>query len=217
MSIRAFIFDLDGVITDTAEYHYLSWKQLADEEDLPFTKADNDALRGVSRRESLKRLLKGRTIPEEQTQEWMERKNRYFLMHLSCLKEDDYLPGVKSFLEEAQALQIRLGIGSASKNARLVLERLSLTHYFEVIGDGYSVVNLKPAPDLFVWVADKLQVSESETIVFEDAQAGIDAARQAGCRTVSIGHDNIEHADLHLPNGFAGVSVADILNYFGGE
>ena len=213
MRIRAFIFDLDGVITDTAEYHYLSWKQLADEEGIPFTKADNDALRGVSRRESLKRLLKGRAVPEEQVQEWMERKNGYYLQHLSNLKADDCLPGVKPFLEEARAKRIRLGIGSASKNAHLVLERLSLSHYFEAIGDGYSVVNPKPAPDLFVWVAGGLHVTVSEVVVFEDAQVGIDAAKQAGCHTVSISHDNIERADLHLPKGFDGVSVTDVLRH----
>src|SRR5688500_421415 len=145
--IRAFIFDLDGVITDTAEYHFLAWKRLADEEDLPFTREDNEQLRGVSRRESLLRLLKGRVIPEAVLEVWMERKNEYYKTFLDGITPANCLPGVTAFLEAARQQGIKCAIGSASKNAKSVLEKLELIGMFDVIGDGFSVVNQKPAPD----------------------------------------------------------------------
>jgi beta-phosphoglucomutase len=210
MDIRAFIFDLDGVITDTAEFHYLAWKRLADEEGIPFTREDNDQLRGVSRRESLLRLLKGRVIAEDAMQAWMTRKNDYYKAYLTDITPDHCLPGVLPFLQAAQAAGLQLGIGSASKNAQEVIERLGLTTMFGVIGDGYSVVNPKPAPDLFVWVSGALRVNVENAVVFEDAEAGIDAAKAAGCRTVGLGTANVQHADLRF-DGLDQVSVADVL------
>ena len=210
MTISAFIFDLDGVITDTAEYHYLAWKRLADEESLPFTREDNEQLRGVSRRESLLRLLKGRAVPEDTLQAWMQRKNEYYVAYLDDITPADLLPGVARFLDEAQTAGLKLGIGSASRNARTVIDRLKLAHMFEVIGDGHSVVNSKPAPDLFVWVAGALRVPVDQAVVFEDAEAGIDAAKTAGCRTVGIGSANVRHAEIVLP-GLAEISAGDVL------
>lgn len=212
MAIGAFVFDLDGVITDTAEFHYLAWKRLADEENIPFSREDNEALRGVSRRESLNLLLNGRVISEETVQAWMTRKNGYYLEYLNSLTPDAHLPGVTDFLDSAQAVRLKLGIGSASKNARLVLERLELTRYFDVIGDGYSVNNPKPSQDLFVWVAGGLRINVTEIVVFEDAKAGIDAAKQAGCLTVGIGNANVSHADILLPNGLEKARVDSVLN-----
>ncbi|MBC8098940.1 MAG: beta-phosphoglucomutase, partial [Armatimonadetes bacterium] len=178
-ALRAFIFDLDGVITDTAEYHYLAWKRLADEEGYPFTRHDNEQLRGVSRSESLLRLLKGRTLPEATFQEHLDRKNRYYQAYLETITAADCLPGVTRFLEQTQAAGIKIGLGSASRNARPVLDKLGLTAMFGVIGDGYSVVNPKPAPDLFVWVAGGLGVTVDQAVVFEDAEAGVNAALAA--------------------------------------
>jgi beta-phosphoglucomutase len=211
MNIKGFIFDLDGVITDTAEYHFRSWKRLADEEGLIFTREDNEQLRGVSRRESLIRLLKGRPLPEAVMMDWMERKNNYYLAYLQEITPANRLPGVTQFLEEAKAAGLRLGIGSASKNAQSVVEKLGLISTFDVIGDGYSVVNSKPAPDLFIWVAGGLRLNVEDTVVFEDAEAGIDAAISAGCRTIGIGTANVSHADLTMP-GFEGVTVEVLLN-----
>ena len=179
MTICAFIFDLDGVITDTAEYHYRAWKTLADAERIPFAREDNDALRGVSRQESLKRLLNGREISESTAEQWLARKNAHYREYIDRLTPADRLPGVTAFLNAARAAGLKLAIASASKNARHVLERLELTEYFNVIGDGYSVANPKPAPDLFVWVTEALQVRASESVVFEDAAAGIDAAKKS--------------------------------------
>ncbi len=211
MTIRAFIFDLDGVITDTAEYHYRAWKRLADAKNIPFTREDNDALRGVSRRESLERLLNGREISEPAALECLAQKNAYYLAYINRLRPQDRLPGVTAFLHAARRAEVKTAIASASKNARLVLNRLELTTHFDVIGDGNSVAKPKPAPDLFIWVADALQVSTAESVVFEDAEAGIDAAKNAGCLTVGIGGAKVNHADIHLKHGLKNVEPHSIL------
>ncbi len=212
MAIRAFIFDLDGVITDTAEYHYQAWKRLADAEDIPFTSADNDALRGVSRRESLRRLLKDREIPEHEAQQWLARKNASYLEAINRLSPADRLPGVTAFLDKSRGMGLKLAMASASKNARLVLERLELTARFDVIGDGRSVSQLKPAPDLFVRVTEALRDRPYEALVFEDAEAGVDAAKLAGCPTAGIGQAKVSHADIHLPAGLEAAQPDAILN-----
>jgi beta-phosphoglucomutase len=210
VTIRAFIFDLDGVITDTAEFHYLAWKQLADAEHIPFTREDNDQLRGVSRRESLNRMLKGRRIDEVTAQAWMERKNDYYRQFLETLTPEHRLPGVSEFLTEARQMNMVLGIGSASKNARDVLTRLELLEFFNAIGDGYSVVNTKPAPDLFIWVAGRLNISPPEGVVFEDAEAGVKAALSGGFHTVGIGSANVADAEM-VVSGLGAISPGDVL------
>ncbi|MCL4251693.1 MAG: beta-phosphoglucomutase [Anaerolineae bacterium] len=210
-TIRALIFDLDGVITDTAEYHYLAWKRLADEEGIPFTREDNEALRGVSRRGSLDRMLKGRPIDEETAQAWMTRKNHYYVGYLDKITPADLLPGVQQLLDEAKRLGLLVSIGSASKNAKLVLNKLGLGAAFDAIGDGYSVVNTKPAPDLFIWVAGRLDVYPPQAIVIEDAEAGIDAARQGGFLTVGIGASTANCADIHYDD-VASIVLVDVLN-----
>lgn len=210
--IHAFIFDLDGVITDTAEFHFLAWKQLADEEGIAFTREDNEQLRGVSRRESLNRMLKGRPIDEATAQAWMERKNVYYRKFLETITPENALPGVSHFLDEAKDAGIKLGIGSASKNAHDVLARLQLLAIFDAFGDGYSVVNTKPAPDLFVWVAGRLNVPPNEAVVFEDAEAGVDAALAGGFYTVGIGTTNVQKAHL-VTSGLGAITVKQILSH----
>jgi len=208
--IRAFMFDLDGVITDTAEFHYQSWKRLSEEVGIPFTRDDNEMLRGVSRRESLNRILKGRPIDEATAQEWMDRKQGYYLGFLETIKPEDALPGVRDLLNEAQGMGIKLAVASASRNARPVLEKLELISMFDAIGDGYSVVHTKPAPDLFLWTAGRLDVTPLQAIVFEDAEAGIDAALKGGFWTVGLGTADVSRAHVRLPN-LNGVRVADVL------
>lgn len=211
MPIRGFIFDLDGVITDTAEFHYQSWQRLADEEGLPFTRQDNEALRGVSRRESLNRLLKGKVVDEATAQDYMARKNRYYREYLQRMTPADLLPGVETFLKDARAAGIKLAIGSASKNARDALEKLEILPYFDAIGDGYSVVNTKPAPDLFLWTAGRLDVPPDEAVVFEDAEAGIDAALAGAFWTVGVGSSTIQHAHMVVA-GLVEVTVTELLD-----
>ena len=182
-----FIFDLDGVITDTAEYHFRAWKKLADEEGIPFTREDNEALRGVSRRESLRRLLKGRPIDEATAEAWMARKNADYRALLAEITPDDLLPGSRAFLEAARAAGIKVGLASASRNAPDVIASLQIGDLFDVIGDGTSVVRTKPAPDLFVWVAGGFGLPVKACVVFEDAAAGVEAALAARMPSVGIG------------------------------
>lgn len=201
--IKGIIFDLDGVITDTAEFHYLAWKQLCDEEGLKFDKLLNEELKGVSRKKSLDIILKhnSTTISEIEKETYTNRKNEYYLVHLKSLSPQDYLPGIKFFLESLKASKIKIGLGSASKNAICVLEKLEATHFFEVIGDGNSVVNAKPAPDLFLFVAKELGCAPEECIVIEDAAPGIDAAHKAGMKAVGIGEKEVlGEAELVLEN-----------------
>lgn len=182
-----FIFDLDGVITDTAEYHFRAWKKLADEEGIPFNREDNEALRGVSRRESLRRMLKGRPIDEATAEAWMARKNTDYRVLLAEITPDDLLPGARAFLEAARGAGIKVGLASASRNAPDVIASLQIRDLFDVIGDGSSVVRTKPAPDLFVWVAGGFGLSVSACVVFEDAEAGVEAALAAKMACVGIG------------------------------
>lgn len=213
-SIKAFIFDLDGVITDTAEFHYLAWKRLAEEEGINFTREDNEQLRGVSRRESLNRMLKGRPIDDVTANLWMERKNEYYKEFLHQITPDHALPGVPQFLTAARNAGILIGLGSASKNARDVLERLELRNAFDAVGDGYSVVNSKPAPDLFIWVAGRLNVTPQQAVVFEDAEAGVEAALTGGFWTVGIGSANVQKAHL-LTDGIGSLNVETVISRMG--
>ena len=147
MEIRGFVFDLDGVITDTAEYHFRAWKRLADEEGISFTREDNEHLRGLARRDSLIQLLRGRPYPEKVLQEMMERKNRYYLELIRNITPDDLLPGAQDLLDEVCGAGFKSALGSASKNAREVVDRLGIGHSFDAISDGYSVERQKPAPE----------------------------------------------------------------------
>lgn len=209
--IQAFIFDLDGVLTDTAEYHYLAWKRLADEEGLPFTRDDNETLRGVSRRDSLMLILKDRVYPEEEIQAMMVRKNSYYLDFIKGISPRDLLPGAKELLEEIQVAGLKSAIGSASQNASEVIDRLRLRLLLNAISDGYSVEQPKPAPDLFLHTASQLGIPPAECVVVEDAAAGIVAAKAGGFRTVGIGpRQRVGKADVVLPS-LTDVHLDDLL------
>jgi beta-phosphoglucomutase len=148
--IAAFIFDLDGVITDTSEFHYQAWQRLADEEGIRFSLEDNEKLRGVSRFESLQILLNGRIISEETAQAWMERKNSYYIELVHSLTPQDVFPGVHNLLNELKIAGIRTAIASSSKNTGLVLDWLVLKPYFQVVVDGLMVSKSKLATNLFL-------------------------------------------------------------------
>jgi len=212
--IKAFIFDLDGVITDTAEYHYRGWKRLAEEEGLAFTREDNEHLRGVARRESLMLILKDRVYPEEQIREMMERKNNYYLAFIKEISPRDLLPGAKELLAEIRAAGLKNALGSASKNAAEVIERLGIRDLFDAVSDGFSVERQKPAPDLFLHAAAQLGLRAPECVVVEDAAAGIEAAIVGGFRSVGLGPaERVGRADIILPN-LAGVRLTALLNAF---
>lgn len=207
--IRAFILDLDGVLTDTAEYHFRAWKRLADEEGVPFGRQANEQLRGVSRRRSLELLLGHRVADysEEQMQEMMDRKNGYYQSLLETITRDDLLPGARQLIDALQRRGLSIAIGSASKNTRIVLEKLHITDVFDGISDGHSVTRAKPAPDVFVYAAGQLGVPTASCAVVEDAESGVQAALTGGMIAVGIGpeervgaahfrYDTTAHVDL---------------------
>lgn len=211
MPIRAFIFDLDGVLTDTAEYHYRAWKRLADEEGWPFTRQDNEALRGIPRRESLLMILKGQTLPEERILELTERKNRYYLEYIREVSPADLLPGAREFLQALRAAGLKTALGSASKNAPQVVQQLGIAELLDVIADGSSVARQKPAPDLFLYAAEQLGAPPAECVVVEDAAAGIVAARAGGFRSIGLGPvERVGAADVVLPS-LEGVRLEQLL------
>ncbi|GHO73177.1 beta-phosphoglucomutase [Ktedonobacter sp. SOSP1-85] len=198
---QAIIFDLDGVLTDTSEYHYQAWKHLADDEGIPLTHEENDEhLRGVGRRESLMYIIRGHQYSEDQIQEMMERKNRYYHALIERMTPKEVVPGGVALLEEIKSAGIKVAIASASKNCRLVLDRLQLTSYFDGIADGNCVVNGKPAPDIFVYAAGLVNVFTPNCIGVEDADAGIQAIKAAGMKAVAIGPASRFHGpDKVLP------------------
>lgn len=201
MTIKGFIFDLDGVLTDTAEFHFRGWKRLADEEGLPFTREDNEALRGVPRRESLLLILRGKTVSEEKLQEMMERKNNYYLEYIHEIKPSDLLPGALRFLEELRTAGLKAAVGSASKNAGEVIERLGIGSLLVAVSDGNSVERQKPAPDLFLHAAAQLGLNPHDCVVVEDATVGIAAAKAGGFHTIGLGPtQRVGEADVVYPS-----------------
>jgi beta-phosphoglucomutase len=208
--IKGFIFDLDGVLTDTAEFHYLAWQKLADEEKLPFDRKANEALRGVSRRESLLLIVGDRPYAESALQEMMERKNRYYVDSIATITPKNLLSGALDFLKELRQAGLKIAIGSASKNARSVIEKLHLSDYVDAIADGNSVQKPKPAPDLFLYAADLLGLKPSQCVVVEDAAVGIEAAIAGGMWAVGIGSPRrFDTANIVLPN-LIGVHLSDL-------
>lgn len=206
----AVIFDLDGVITDTAEYHFRAWKRLADEDGIPFKRQDNEKLRGVSRRKSLALLLDGREVTEEQAREMMARKNSYYQEMIKEVSPKNLLPGVSALLAELKGKDILVAIASASRNAHTVVNRLGMWDWIDILADGSSVNRPKPAPDLFLHAARDLGVPASRCLVVEDAASGIKAAQAAGMVAVGLGSvERVGTADLVFQN-LDGVTYAHL-------
>lgn len=184
-----FIFDLDGVIVDTAKYHYLAWKNLADELGIPFTEEDNENFKGVSRKRCLELLLEMGAIEvsEEQFNSWLHEKNEDYLSYIAQMDESEILPDVVKVLNYLRDQSIPMALGSASKNARPILEKVKLITYFDTIVDGNAVTKAKPDPEVFMIAANDLEVAPVKCVVFEDALAGIEAANNAGMTSIGIG------------------------------
>jgi beta-phosphoglucomutase len=196
--IDGLIFDLDGVLTDTNRLHFESWSRLAEEEDLlPFTQDDYDAMRGLSRQDGLRRLLKGREVDHPTALHWMERKNHYFRGLMTSLSPSDILPGVVDWMAEAREMGIGVGLGSASRNARDVIKQLELHQAFDAIGDGHTVTHIKPAPDIFLWVAGRMNVSPNRVLIVEDSAAGVQAALKGDFYVIGVGVESLV-SDAHL-------------------
>ncbi|MGD8244947.1 MAG: beta-phosphoglucomutase [Anaerolineae bacterium] len=210
--LKAFILDLDGVITDTAEYHYQAWRRLADEENIPFTREDNEQLRGVSRRRSLELLLGERIsdYTEDQMQEMMDRKNGFYQALLETITEDDMLPGARELISEIKRRGLKVAVGSASKNTQIVLEKLQITAEFDGIADGHSVIRAKPAPDIFVHAAGQVGLPVAHCAVVEDAESGVQAALTAGMVAIGVGPEERVGVRSSVSPDFRYDSTADI-------
>ena len=198
--IKGFLFDLDGVIVDTAVFHFQAWRRLAQKLGGDFTEEQNEQLKGVSRVDSLKKIIEwtGATVSDEEFQTLMVEKNEWYLELVQGLGPDDALPGALNFLQTAYDQGIKIALGSASKNAPMILEKLGITPLFTAIIDGNNVVNGKPHPEVFLKGAEALGLEPSECVVFEDSIAGVQAAKTGGMSSVGIGDAETLQADIHF-------------------
>lgn len=203
MKTKAFIFDLDGVIVDTAKYHYLAWQKIANQLGIEFTPEHNEELKGVSRVRSLELILQLGKIEasQEDKDKWLTQKNEDYLSYLVDMDNSELLPGVLPVLRYLKERKQLIALGSASKNARPILEKTGIIHYFDAIVDGNDVSNAKPDPEVFLRAAELLKTAPENAIVFEDSVAGIQAANIANMTSVGIGEAKILHeADYIFPD-----------------
>lgn len=191
--IRGLIFDLDGVIVNTERNHFLAWKKIADDLGVNFSEKENEFLKGISRRDSLNEILKLGNISLNDTKinDLLNQKNELYKSSINNLNKSDILDGVEDLLEEAKNKNISLAIGSSSKNATLILDKLRLTNYFNIIVDGSMVVKLKPSPQVFEKAASFMNLNPQECIVFEDSASGVQAAKDGGFKVIGVGNKNI--------------------------
>ena len=218
MKPELFIFDLDGVLTDTAKYHFLAWKKLADELQFDFTIKNNELLKGVSRIRSFEIILELNDASEKFTEEekytLANKKNEYYKEFVETLTKDDILPGVNNFIMQAKQENIKCAVASISKNAGRILEKLEIAHLFDYIADASKVVNPKPHPEIFTVCAEALNVKPSKCIGFEDAQAGIEAINSANMMSVGIGV-SVTSLEPDLPlNNTSELDFDKIINFY---
>ncbi len=203
MAIKAFLFDLDGVIVDTAIYHYQAWRRLANELGFDISEEFNEQLKGVSRMESLDLILAegGQTLSDERKQELATQKNEWYLEQVSRMTPEDILPGVATFFSQVRKAGLQTALGSVSKNAPLILERIGMSEVFDAVIDGNKISKGKPDPEVFTKGAAELEVQPDECVVFEDAVAGIEAGKRGGMHTVGLGSpDVLTQADMVAPS-----------------
>lgn len=213
MSYKACLFDLDGVLVDTAIYHFQAWKMLGENFNYQLSGEQNEQLKGVSRVESLNRILDwaSYTATEEQKEIWLKEKNDNYLQLITHMNPSEILPGVVDFLGQIKADGYKIALGSASKNAEIILEKTNLMPWFDFIIDGNKVSKSKPDPEVFLKGAEGLELLPSECIVFEDAQAGVQAAIAGGMKVIGIGEATVlGEADKVIPS-FKGIKSADLL------
>jgi beta-phosphoglucomutase len=214
MNKKGFIFDLDGVIVDTAKYHFLAWKKLANSIGVDFTEVQNEQLKGVSRKKSLEQILEwgDKSLSEEEFMELMVLKNDDYLSYVERMNESEILPDVPKILNFLIKEGQPIALGSASKNARNILTKVNLLSSFNAIVDGNSVTKGKPNPEVFFKAAKALNRLPKDCIVFEDARAGIKAANLAGMISIGIGDKEVLHEANYIFNDFTEVSIDFIKN-----
>jgi len=210
--VKGFIFDLDGVIVDTAKYHFLAWKKIANELGIDFTLEHNELLKGVSRVRSLDIILELGKVEasEEDKNKWLIQKNEDYLSYLVDMDESEILPGVMDVLKFLKKNNQPIALGSASKNARPILEKTGTLHYFDAIVDGNDVVNAKPDPEVFLHAARLLNVANEDSIVFEDSVAGVQAANTANMVSIGIGEEATLHEARHIFKDFTHIDPSFI-------
>ena len=217
-SLKAVIFDLDGVITDSARFHYAAWKELANRLNIPFDLEYNEKLKGVSRMESLDLILKNggqeNSFTQTEKEKMADEKNENYKQLIKQITKNDILPGILPFLQQLKSENIRTAIASVSKNAFDIISRLEVGEYFDYIVDAALVERAKPFPDIFLEAAKALDVSADECIAIEDARAGIDAINSAGMGSVGVGtKEEMEKADLIL-SGTDKLELGMLMEFF---
>ncbi|TMM31515.1 beta-phosphoglucomutase [Polaribacter aestuariivivens] len=214
---KGFIFDLDGVIVDTAKYHYLAWKNLANELGFEFTKEQNELFKGVSRKRCLEILLEIGKVEatQEQFDTWMIEKNVDYLKYIENMDASEILPDVPKILDYLKERKHPIALGSASKNAQPILEKVGLLSYFDAIVDGNNVTKAKPDPEVFLLAAEQLGVNSQDCVVFEDAVAGVQAANSAKMISIGIGDDKVLSEAAYNFNDFTEIEtsfIQDLIN-----
>ena len=214
MNCRAVIFDLDGVLTDTAIYHFYAWKALADELGIAFTEHDNEQLKGVDRLGSLRWILQqgGLTLSAAEEARLMQQKNAHYLQLIDHITPANLYPGVQPLFTELKHSGIKIGLASASKNAAFVVQRLGIAAQFDYIADANQVVNSKPDPEVFLLAAKGLGVAPEHCIGVEDALAGIEAINRAGMKAIGIGDAKVLSGALKVYPDVAAITLTDLLN-----
>jgi len=215
--MKSAIFDLDGVIVDTAKFHYLAWKKIAERFDYELTESQNKKLKGISRTDSLILILKwaGNNVSHDEYNKILVDKNNFYLALIKNLNQNDSLPGVNEILNCFKNNGIKIALGSASKNSKTVLSKLSLINYFDVIIDGNDLIHSKPHPEVFIKGAEGLGVPCFNCIVFEDSIAGVEAAKSAKMNAIGICEANKElKKTLFNIDGFLAIKSEDLLKYF---
>lgn len=216
--LKALVFDLDGVLTDTAELHYFAWKRLADELGLAFNREQNEALKGISRLGSLEIILRNNQKCDVYTRSEKEilanRKNEYYKELIETLTEKDVLPEICALLREAKAAGLKLAVASVSKNAPRVLERIGLTDYFDIVADAAKIKRSKPDPEIFVTCAEQLQVDPRCCIGLEDSQAGIEGILDAGMFAVGIHVNQTGRAPDWMVESTAELTLKELQDQF---
>jgi beta-phosphoglucomutase len=212
MNKKAFIFDLDGVIVDTARYHYLAWQKIATELNIDFTLEHNELLKGVSRVRSLDIILEiGKVIAsQEDKNKWLFQKNEEYLSYLVDMDQSEILPGVIPMLKYLKDENQAIALGSASKNARPILEKTGIIHYFDVIVDGNDVSNAKPDPEVFLIAAKLLGAKPEDAIVFEDSVAGVQAANIGKMTSIGIGEEKTLYEAKYVFLDFTHIDISFI-------